>query len=218
MTRTLINYYVALDPRIKCQAIKENKGIAENTNAAIALATGEYLCLLDHDDVLPKTALQEVYDCIVHYAPDIIYTDEDKIDENGLNHFAPVKKPSFDISLLEKHNYITHLLTIRKSFFEEHIVKLEACYDGAQDYDLILRCMEKTRKIQHIPKILYHWRAFENSTSKGTSASKNYAVDAGKRALEAHLERIGRAAKVSLDTRDFRYVINEEIKSGVANA
>lgn len=218
LTRTLINYYVALDPRIKCQAIKENKGIAENTNAAIALATGEYLCLLDHDDVLPKTALQEVYDCIVQYAPDIIYTDEDKIDENGLNHFAPVKKPSFDISLLEKYNYITHLLTIRKSFFEEHIVKLEACYDGAQDYDLILRCMEKTRKIQHIPKILYHWRVFENSTSKGTSASKNYAVDAGKRALEAHLERIGRAAKVSLDTRDFRYVINEEIKSGVANA
>ena len=212
LTRNIINYYASIDPRIKCKAIKENRGIAENTNAAVALTTGQYLCLLDHDDVLSKTALQDIHDCIIKHSPDVIYTDEDKIDENGLNHFAPVKKTSFDISLLEQYNYITHLLTIKKSFFKKHISKFNARYDGAQDYDLVLRCAEKTRKIQHIPKTLYHWRVFENSTSKGTSTSKNYAVDAGKLALEAYLRRTGRKATVSLDTKEFRYVIRETLQ------
>lgn len=209
LAKNIINYYTALDPRIKYTSIRENKGIANNTNAAIDLTTGNYICLLDHDDVLSKRALDEIQSCIIESAPDIIYTDEDKLDENGLKCFAPVQKPAFDIGLLHQYNYITHLLTIKKSFYKKHIGKLNGEYDGAQDYDLVLRCSENTKKIHHIPQILYHWRVFENSTSKGTSASKNYAVDAGKRALEAHLNRMGRSAIVSLDKKEFRYVISD---------
>lgn len=215
LTRTIIKYYASMDSRIKYQRIRENKGIAENTNAALALATGDFLCMLDHDDILSTTALQEIYHCISNSDPDVVYTDEDKTDEYGLNYFAPVKKPDFDISLLEKYNYVTHLLTIRRSFFEEKIVKLNPVYDGAQDYDLILRCAEQTQQIQHISKVLYHWRVFENSTAKGTSASKNYAVEAGKKALEAHLKRLGLEATVSLDTKEFRYVVTQQPKPGV---
>lgn len=209
LSDTLINYYAAIDPRIKRTSIIKNLGIAGNTNAAIKISTGHYLCLLDHDDVLSKKALHEIQKSIVDSSPEIIYTDEDKIDENGLKNFAPVQKPSFDMDLLQKYNYITHLLTIKTSFFKKHIKQINSQYDGAQDYDLILRCVENTRKIRHIPKILYHWRVFENSTSKGTSASKNYAVEAGKEALQAHLQRTGRKATVTLDEKEFRYVISD---------
>lgn len=200
----ILNYYSSIDKRIKCCRV-ENHGIAENTNQAIAMATGEYLCFLDHDDTLSKFSLQEIHQCVNNGVPDVIYTNEDKIDENGLNYFAPVEKPAFDIELLESYNYITHLLTVKKSFFDAHIIRLNSEYDGAQDYDLVLRCAEKTDRIQHIPKILYHWRVFENSTAKSNSSSKNYAVEAGRLALQAHFERTGSSASVVLDNKEFRY-------------
>lgn len=218
LTRTLIRYYAAIDMRVKWKVIDKNLGISGNTNEAISLASGDFLCLVDHDDILPVTALNEIVACITASSPDIIYTDEDKIDEYGLKHFSPVLKPPFDIDLLETHNYVTHLLTIRKAFFDKHIGALRSEFDGAQDYDLILRCSEATQNIQHIPKILYHWRVFENSTSKGTSDSKSYAVNAGLRALEAHLKRTGRTEEVQLDNREFRYVISRLSQSGVTHA
>lgn len=155
LTRTLINYYAALDQRVKCLAVKENKSITKNLNAAVTGAMGEYLCLLDHNGILPKTVLQEAHDHIVEYFPEAIYTDE-----NG------VVKPSLDISPSDKSNNIFRLLSIRKSFLEEHIVKLDANYEDAPNYDLILNYLEKTCEIQHISKTSYQWKVLKNSTSK----------------------------------------------------
>lgn len=202
----IIKYYAELDDRVKYVLVPENKGIAENTNAALSIASGDYLCFVDHDDVLCISALKNINDRIEDCDPDVIYTDEDKVDEYGLNFFGPVNKPDFDINLLRQYNYITHLLCIRRNFFTSKISSLEPLYDGAQDYDMILRCIENTDRIEHIPELMYHWRVFENSTASGDSSSKTYAVEAGRLALEHHYIRQGFDMEVTLDKIAFRYI------------
>lgn len=188
--------YCEKDNRIKIIDVPENKGIAENTNAAISIAMGDYIGFLDHDDMLAPNALYEVVKKLNEdKAYDLIYSDEDKISANGTKHFQPHMKPEFNLDLLRANNYICHFCVIRKELIEQ-AGGLKGEFNGAQDYELTFQCVEKAEKIARIPKILYHWRVHENSTSDNP-ASKMYAYDAGKRAIEEHLKRYGEDAEVS---------------------
>lgn len=158
-----------------------NGGISENTNAAAACATGDYVALLDYDDLLTPDCVYEVTKRIVkdkgHY-PEILYSDEDKCDASARRFFEPNHKPDFNTEYFLSNNYICHLLVMKRELFLA--LKLRKEYDGAQDYDLMLRAPRSN--ICHIPKVLYHWRTHNGSTA-GNPASKDYAYDAGRRAL-----------------------------------
>lgn len=181
--------YAAQDGRIKYQVLEKNLGIAGNTNGALALATGDYIGLLDHDDVLPPNTLFEVAKALNEDDYDVLYTDEDKVSGDLSEHNDPNFKPDFSPDLLRSHNYITHFFVARKSIVDD-IQGFRSEFDGSQDYDFIFRCVEHAEKIKHIPKILYHWRIHGNSVA-GDPASKMYAYEAGKRAIEEHLKRVG---------------------------
>lgn len=183
------------DPRIRYRKLEKNEGISGNTNAAIAMAGGDWIAFLDHDDTLAPQALYAYAKCI-NRSPetDFLYSDEDKMDEKGRKHFDPFFKPDFSPHLLLSNNYITHFTAVRKTVLDE-IGPLDSSYDGAQDYDLILRATEKARKVQHVPDILYHWRALSQSTASSPGA-KVYTSDAGRRAVEAAMKRRGIDAQV----------------------
>ena len=187
--------YATKDGRIKYKVLEQNLGIAGNTNGALALATGDYIGLLDHDDVLPPNALFEVAQALNEDNYDVLYTDEDKVSGDLSEHNDPNFKPDFSPDLLRSHNYITHFFVVRKSIVDT-IKGFRSEFDGSQDYDFIFRCVERAEKIKHIPKILYHWRIHGNSVA-GDPSSKMYAYEAGKRAIEEHLKRVGvRGARV----------------------
>ena len=183
------------DPRIRLKRLEVNGGISENTNAAIRMATGEFLMFSDHDDFLEPNALYEMVKALNEdRSLDLIYTDEDLCDEKGEHYFSPRMKPDFNPDFLRSINYICHLVMVGRSLAEEAGLLRKQC-DGAQDYDFLLRCIEKTDRIHHIPKVLYHWRASETSTA-GNQDSKNYAIEAGKKALTEHYARLGYEAEV----------------------
>ena len=184
------------DKRIIYKFLGENKNISGNTNEALKLATGEFIGLLDHDDILPKHSLYEVVK-VINENPnaEFIYSDEDQI-ENG-KRFSPYFKPDFAIDTLRANNYICHFSVFKKELMQK-LVGFRDEYNGAQDFDIILRMTENVesyKNIIHIPKILYHWRMHENSTAK-VVASKPYAYEAGKKAVEDHLKRLNIKAKV----------------------
>lgn len=183
------------EKRIRYQKLEENKGIAGNTNAAVAMADGDYVMLCDHDDLVAVNALYEMVS-VLNEDPstDIVYTDEDLVNSDTTMYFSPRFKPDFNFDFLRSINYICHIFMVRKTILDE-VGCFRENFDGAQDFDFILRCCEKTTKIAHIPKILYHWRSHENSTA-GNPDSKQYAIDAGKRALEEHYARLGIDAEV----------------------
>lgn len=192
---TIVQSYQKQDARVRYQRLPENLGIAGNTNAAASMAAGDYLALLDHDDLLEEHALFE----IIHYLQehpdtDLLYTDEDKVTFDSAHYFQPHFKPDFNLDLLRSNNYICHLLVVKRTLFEAAGPYREA-FDGAQDYDFILRCCEKADKIGHIPKILYHWRCHDLSTA-GDPQSKLYAYEAGQKAVEEHLKRMQVEASV----------------------
>jgi GT2 family glycosyltransferase len=196
------------DGRIKVQFLDKNNGIAAASNAAAKEATGEYITTLDHDDELSINALYEVVKIINDEDPDVIYSDEDFIDKKGrplAGHF----KPDFSPDLLTSHNYITHLSVIRKSIFDD-IKGFSSEYDGAQDYDLILKACEKAKKIVHVPKVLYHWRRISSSTSANPE-SKRYAVAAGREALESALKRRAVSADVFEEHLMFYYRVKRRL-------
>lgn len=178
------------DERIKVILSESVQKISENTNRAISIATGDYIVFADHDDVLTVDAL---YECarVINQNPetDIIYSDEDKMSMDGNKFFQPHFKPDFNIDLLCSVNYICHLFVVKREL-QLKVGNLRESYDGAQDYDFIFRCVEQAERIHHIPKILYHWRSHENSTSENPE-SKLYAFDAGERAIQAHYDRMG---------------------------
>lgn len=180
--------------KIKYQFLGKNKGISGNTNEALKMVTGDFIAFLDHDDCLPRFALHEVVKAI-NENPEVefIYSDEDKMDEKG-NRFEPYFKPDFSPETLECNNYITHLVVMKKELVKK-IGILDSRFDGAQDFDYLLRATENTTKIVHISKILYHWRTTKNSTAN-VAQSKLYAYEAGLRAVEEHLKRIHKKAKV----------------------
>lgn len=199
----VLTAFAESDARIKIVNLSKNQGIAQNTNAALAVASGAYVGFLDHDDVLSLDALYEVVKRInENERNEVIYSDEDKITEDKTRHFQPHFKPELNLDLLRANNYICHFCVIKKTLIDE-VGGLRSAFNGAQDYDLILRCVEKASGVTRIPKILYHWRVHQASTADNP-ASKSYAYEAGKRAIEEHLQRCEENATV-FHTKDFGF-------------
>lgn len=195
-----------VDERFVLVPVRENGGIAANTGAALQAATGDYIGLLDHDDLLCADALYRVEEAIRknNEAPDslpavLVYTDEDKCDEALKHYFEPHHKPDFDPDYLYSNNYICHFTVIEGDTLRNAGFRSE--YDGAQDYDVILRTGAKAASngegtVLHIPRILYHWRS-SSASSAGSSTAKTYAYDAGRRAVSDYLSSLGIMADIS---------------------
>ena len=190
----IVREYAVSDSRIRYKKLAENISISANTNEAFAMAEGDYIGLLDHDDLLAPQALFRMAEAVRQHGADMLYSDEDKVTEDLKKHFQPHFKPEFNLDLLRSNNYITHFLVVKKTLAEEAGL-LRDEMNGAQDYDFIFRCSEKAEKIVRIPEILYHWRTSETSTADNPM-SKQYAYEAGERAISGNLERTGTAGTV----------------------
>ncbi|RUZ78752.1 glycosyltransferase [Mesorhizobium sp. M7A.F.Ca.US.006.01.1.1] len=193
--RRILNEYRKRDPRIKIVFRDKNGHISHASNSALELVTGEWVALLDHDDLLRSHALAEiVLEIDRHPDAELIYSDEDKIDAEG-RRYAPCFKPDFSRELFRSQNYLNHL-TVHRAENIRAVGGWRPGFEGSQDYDLNLRVFERIgpERIRHIPKVLYHWRAVEGSTALGGS-QKSYAYVAGLRALEEHVERMNIPAK-----------------------
>ncbi|KKK70631.1 hypothetical protein LCGC14_2922050, partial [marine sediment metagenome] len=206
--KEILSEYAAKDERIRIFFSDKTNGISAASNQAASHATGEYIGFLDHDDVLTMDALFEVVNAIDKEDPDFIYSDESLIDEGG-RYLDPIHKPNFSPDLLFSHNYITHLLIVKKHLFDG-VGGFSSSCDGAQDYDLILKIIERTERIHHIPKVLYLWRKASTSTSFNPE-TKHYADDSGKRAIEAALRRREIDGTVLKANRPFFYRVKRRI-------
>ena len=185
------------DSRIVYEKLAENKGISENTNKGFALADGDYLALLDHDDVILPNALYENVKAINETGAQVLYSDEITLD-GELKHLIQFHfKIDYAPDFLRGVNYITHFLVFERKLFEQVGAFEDATYDGAQDFDLTLRLSEKANKVHHIPKVLYYWRGHAGSTANDMS-TKMYAFEAGRKAIQAHLDRIGLKGQASI--------------------
>jgi GT2 family glycosyltransferase len=184
--KQILDHFSGQDERIKVKFGTERGGIARTCNAAAQLASGDYLAFLDHDDTLVPHALAYVCETLDRQPEaDLIYSDEDKIDAKGTR-FEPFFKPDWSPDLLLSENYVCHLLVLRRDLATS-IGHFNLGCDGSQDYDLILRATSAARHIEHIPRVLYHWRAGAASTASGIE-QKSYAIDAAKLALERYCE------------------------------
>ena len=192
-TAEALDRAAALDPRIRVIRGTENLGISGNTNRAIEAAAGTWIALCDHDDLLSPEALWQAARTIAAEDPDLIYSDEDKITEDGRWHTDPHMKPDFCPENLRAGNYICHLMVIRRSLLEA-AGGLRPCCDGSQDHDLALRCTERGGKVCHIPKVLYHWRTVGASMSH---QQRERCLQAGMLAVRGQCERMGLAAEVT---------------------
>jgi GT2 family glycosyltransferase/2-polyprenyl-3-methyl-5-hydroxy-6-metoxy-1,4-benzoquinol methylase len=195
--KRVLNEYTRKDLRIKVKFLTENKGIAGNSNEALSLATGDFVGFLDHDDELVPFTLYEVVKLINKDSrSQFIYSDEDKMDENG-NRKDAFFKPDWAPAMFLSHNYICHFSIIKKTLIDS-VGGFRSGYDGSQDYDLFLRVTEKIppETIAHIPKILYHWRMIKGSAADQTDA-KPYAITSAKKALSDALIRRGIQGEVS---------------------
>lgn len=181
--------YVQNDKRVVYKRLEQNKGISENTNECMRMATGNYIALFDHDDVLHPAVLYENMCVIDQTDADYLYTDEATFQGSINNIITYHFKPDFSIDNLRANNYICHFSVFKKSLLDKAGMFRHE-YDGSQDHDMILRLTEQAARIEHIPKILYYWRSHPNSVSADIN-SKTYAIDAGKRAVLAHLQRAG---------------------------
>ena len=193
----ILTEYSSKDGRIRFRTLPENLGIAGNTNAALDMAQGDYFVLADHDDTLAPDALFECASVLEQYPEtELLYSDEDKISFSGKKYFEPNFKPDFNPDYLYGTNYICHLFVFRKDFYER-FGGFRPQFDGAQDYDLILRYTEKAENIRHMPKVLYHWRKNEGSTAADPE-KKLYAYEHGAQALQEHWDRMGIPARVEM--------------------
>lgn len=208
--RQLLEQWSARDARIKVAFLESNQGISGATNAAAALAAGEYIAFLDNDDELTVDCLYQVVKVIAETGADLLYSDEDLIGDDG-SRFSVFYKPGFNRELLSCHNYITHLVVSAKGIFDA-VGGLDTKYDGAQDYDLVLKLSEQAKRIVHIPQVLYHWRASETSTSIN-HGQKSYADDAGRNALAAAMKRRGIKAEVQETDWKFYYRLERKLRS-----
>lgn len=191
----LLRQHETQDPRIRLILRAENGHISRASNTALSIATGEFVALLDHDDLLPAHALFWVAKAIInHPTAGLIYSDEDKIDRQG-KRFSPYFKPDWNQDLFLSHNMIAHLGVYRTTLVRK-VNGWRAGFEGAQDYDLALRCVEelKAEDIIHIPRVLYHWRVHKASTSASIDV-KSYAIKNGELALNEHLRRRGIAGR-----------------------
>jgi len=184
------------DPRISVVTRSENGGISKATNDALRLATGEFVAFLDHDDLIEPDTLAEIAECVgVDPETDVVYSDEDTIHgddemaESTVRRFRPYFKPDWAPDLLLTYPYLGHLLVLRRTLLSE-IGGFRSEFDGSQDYDVMLRATERARRVAHVPKVLYHWRAVEGSAADDHSA-KPWAHDASRRAVEDAVGRRG---------------------------
>jgi len=205
IVKSVIDQYA--DPRIRHIRLKSNMGISNNTNAGLSFCTGEYIGLLDHDDILTSDALYRMVKKIEESkskgkALEMLYSDEDKTNGENTAFFDPNIKPKFNLDLILSNNYICHFLVLKADLLKSLGFRSE--YDGAQDHDLILRAVslmqaslgdEYEEYIYHEPRVLYHWRCHENSTAANPK-SKEYAYVAGKRAVQDYINREGMKAVV----------------------
>jgi GT2 family glycosyltransferase len=191
VARVLASYS---DERISIVDHPENDGINRNTNVGIAASTGDFVCFLDHDDKLEPDTLALYRDVLAsHPETDVIYCDEDSFDNEG-NAFLPIFKPDFDLSLLHNNNYLTHAGVSRRAL--DMTLRSPDETNGAQDYDIALKCVEIARRIEHVPYVLYRFRAHQGSINAGNTAAKPYVVKASIVSLKAHFERLGLACTV----------------------
>jgi GT2 family glycosyltransferase len=210
--REILERYAAGDRRIKVHYLEKNRGISAASNHAMAMATGEFVGFLDHDDELTVDALLEVASVLQHVEADLIYSDEDKLDTGG-NRCDAFAKPAWSPDLLLSTMYTCHFSVYRKEIVDR-IGGLRESFDGSQDYDLALRFTEKTERIAHIPKILYHWRKIEGSAASSYQA-KPYAYDAAGKALnEALRRRKLQAEVVPMPTFGFFRIKRRLVKPG----
>lgn len=186
-TRALLQAYAAADARIKVAFLTENGGTSRNTNAAVALCTGEYVAFMDHDDTLTPDALFEVVRALNEHRADAVYSDEDKLSYDGKRLLFPHFKPDFSPHTMLSVNYMCHLCVVRREVLAA-VGPLDPKTDGSQDHDLLLRVMERTTDFVHIPRVLYHWRMNEGSLS---NTNLDRCKAAGRAAVKAHLERLG---------------------------
>ncbi|HME08758.1 MAG TPA: glycosyltransferase [Bryobacteraceae bacterium] len=204
----LLEYYAGSDPRIRLRQMPGNGGISMATNGGLAVATGEFIGFLDHDDELSADALYHVARALREdRGLDVLYSDEDKIDAAGRRQEG-FFKPEWSPDLLGSMNYVCHFLVARRSLLER-VSGMRPEFDGSQDYDLILRLSEQTDRIRRIPRVLYHWRKHSQSTAM-EKAQKPAASDAGRRALAEHLQRRGISGRVQ-ETSVCRYRIHYDL-------
>lgn len=207
----ICSLYARKDKRIKYKKLDKNEGISENTNQCISMASGEYIALFDHDDLLHPSALYENMCVIDKENADFIYSDENTFSKSPADAYCPHYKPDFSPDTLRSYNYICHFSVFKRSLLEE-VGNFRKEFDGSQDYDMILRLTEKANKIVHIPKIIYYWRAHPQSVASNISA-KTYCLDAAKNALTEHLDRVGLKGQVMDASIPSVYKINYEIKN-----
>jgi GT2 family glycosyltransferase len=195
--RDILEEYAAKDSRVKLKFRKANGHISEATNSALEIATGDYVGLFDHDDLLAEHALYMMADAILSTGAELLYCDEDKVDEKGVR-YAPHFKPAWNPLYLYACNYVTHFTVVKRSRIVE-VGGLHTRYNGSQDHELVLRLSHIIAhdKVQHIPFVLYHWRAFAESTALNTDA-KSYAVDARLKAITCHARIIDKKAEIRL--------------------
>lgn len=186
--------YVQKDSRIRYQKLDKNMGISGNTNACIDMATGDYISLFDHDDLLHPAALFATMKAICEQNADFIYTDENTFHDTPKDAFSPHFKPDYAPDTLRANNYICHFTTFKRSLLDR-VGKFRPECDGSQDFDMMLRLTEKAERIVHIPQILYYWRAHKGSVAEDIGA-KPYVIDAAKRAVSDHLKRVGLKGEV----------------------
>ena len=203
-----LQYHAKLDSRIKIIKSPDNLHIAGATNLAITLATGEYVGFLDHDDVLTEDALYEVVKVINKTNADVIYSDEDKLEMDG-TYSDPFFKPDWSPDYLLSTNYICHFAVYRKTLGDS-LGWIQKGYDGAQDYDFVLRFTELAENIQHISKVLYHWRKIPGSTAE-SFGSKSYAQIAGKNAVAAAIKRRGVDGVVEENVIPGHYIVKRNL-------
>lgn len=208
-TVALLTTLASRDPRIVIVRRESTGGISAASNSGLEHARGEWISLFDHDDVLEPDALFEVVKFLQeNRSVDLIFSDEDKITEEGLA--APQFKPDWSPDFLLSYNYLCHFTTLRRELVEK-AGRFRSDFDGAQDYDLFLRITELTNRIHHLPRILYHWRRSESSTSDNIRR-KPQALEAGRRAVESHLERRGERGHVTVDWHTHAYWVKRELR------
>lgn len=196
--REMLERAAAEDGRIRVGHREENGGIVAASNDALAMAQGEFVALLDHDDELHPAALAKVAEAIAATPEaDYVYTDEDKIDRAG-RHSGPFFKPDWSPERMRTQMYTCHLSVMRRRLVEE-VGGFDPELEGSQDWDLVLKVTERARRVAHVPEVLYHWRMLETSTAGAGEEAKPWAFEAGTRAIQAHCDRIGLPAAAERD-------------------
>jgi glycosyltransferase involved in cell wall biosynthesis len=199
----------ARDRRIRLVRLENHQGISAALNKGLDLANGEWVTFLDHDDLLEPDALFQNVKCLQENpGVDLIYSDEDKLTDQGFD--SPIMKPDWSPDFFLSCNYLCHMIFLRRDLVRE-VGGFQPQFDGSQDYDLLLRVIERTNRIHHIPRVLYHWRRSENSSASDVR-QKPGQLEASWRAIEAHLKRRGEGAHVAVDWRTHAFYVRRELR------